>query len=307
MISGCSSKDKKDDVNSLNEETMQEENASVDLTARRPFLLCTIDYAQKEGDTLSLSLSVYLINGSFREDLNTSQIEFGGDLADAADVVIEESSTQSAAKEISFVLENSNLDPADLNLNASLLFKAGSILDEDGNAAQDLMYEHTLTFNDDEKFARENFESSYYPDTKTLVFKITGNGPAYGSMSLYTDYLELFSPYDGSYDAGADLSYIIFDFSDADSKLNDAYDLMATIFCIASDSQAKTYILNMDYQEELEEFYDASIYQTGNEANYAFYFGDTSKLSFKEKRIAADIDELLESGTLIEQQMGRKQ
>jgi hypothetical protein len=88
--------------------------------------------------------------------------------------------------------------------------KAGSVLNEDGNAVQDLNYEHELTFSDDERFGKENFESSYYADTKTLVFKITGDGPAYGGMGLYTDYLELFSPYDASYDASIDLAYIVF-------------------------------------------------------------------------------------------------
>jgi hypothetical protein len=63
----------------------------------------------------------------------------------------------------------------------------------------------------------------------------------------------------------------------------------------------------MDYQEELEEFYDVSIYQDGHEADYAFYFGDTSKLNLKEKTIVEDIEKLLKAGTLIEQQMGREQ
>jgi hypothetical protein len=291
VFTGCSSSTQTETENEQEEvasESVQEESIYYE-----PDVVYGIDYAQANEDELSISLLVYLINGSFVEDFTSEQIAFGSDLANAQNIEIVEIDAQRQKAEISFTLDNTDLDPADLDFNAKLTFKEGSILDELNVPASDLEFEQELTYSDTERSAN-TLETTYFSDTKTIVYRINKEGPEdiFGFIDFYEGIIR------GSRSYHYDISYFIFDFSNANSTLEDYFAVaMGARSVIESEYSAKTVVINLKDSNAFEEFSDFKNYAR---LKIQFVSGNTSDLNFNDANIYSSIQKQVQSGKLKE-------
>jgi hypothetical protein len=295
VFTGCSNSttESENEPEEVISETVQDENTADESIYYEPNVVYGIEYAQSDDDSLSVSLLVYLINGSFAEDFNTQQITFQGDLANAQNIQIVDIDTQHQKAEISFTLDNTDLDPADLHFNAKLTFADGSILDELETPASNLEFEQELSFSDTQR-SSDTLETIYFSDTKTIVYRISKEGPA--DFFAFLDFYE--GIVSGSRSYHYDISYFIFDFSNANSTLKDYLAVaMGAMNVIESEYNAKTVVINLKDKNAYEEFSDLRDY-----AGFKIQLvsGNTSDLNFNDKNIYSSIQEQVQSGKLKE-------
>jgi hypothetical protein len=288
LLYGCSTSNTQSSLESKENSTVQETDTSA------PAAFYSIDYAQKEDDSLSISLLVYLQDGTLASDFNADQIQFGQDLSNAANIAIESVNSELNKAQISFTLENTNMDPSDLDLNAELIFKAGSILNESGEPQEDLAYEEELSFSDSNK-ANAPVEAVYYKDTKTLVFKISSQGPS-SEDELIDSFENLVVSKEDNYESNL---RVIFDFSNASQNQTNPYASMLGILDIMADSRCQTLIVNMPNNRAYQNLQDQKS-RSATLYTYRFVSGDGSKIDYTKSSVYDDIEKLISNGSLKE-------
>jgi hypothetical protein len=288
LLSACSTSNTQNSSESLENSTELETDTSA------PAAFYYIDYAQKEDDNLSMSLLVYVRDGTFASDFNADQIQFGQDLSTASNITIESINAKQNKAQISFTLENTDLDPSDLDLNAELVFKAGSILNESSEAQEDLIYEEELCFNDSDK-ANEPVKATYYKDTKTLVFQISGQGPS-SEDELIDSFENLVVSKEENYESNL---RVIFDYSNASQDQTNPYASMMGIMDIMADSRCQTLIVNMPNNRAYQILQDQKS-RSATRYTYRFISGDGSKIDYSKSSVYDDIEKMISSGSFKE-------
>jgi hypothetical protein len=158
---GCSS-------NTAQEEITDESKED----SMQPILAASISSAEKEEDGWNLSMDFYALAGSFSSDFDASSITLGSDFENAEDLQVESVDEKQAV--ITITLSDVDFD-AENPLSGSIALEAGSLLDEDGNAAPSISYEDTFAYPDADRYASSGICSYIVDDNNYLVVKFQGD------------------------------------------------------------------------------------------------------------------------------------
>jgi hypothetical protein len=145
LLAGCSSNS---EDSQTADEMLSDAIASTDTDSDEPTAYFYLDYAEKDDDGLKLAINLYVQNGTIVEDLDADQLEFGGDLADAIGVKINEVDTEENKAVIWLTLPDTSLETTNLDLDMVITIKSGAVKVAEGQDAKDITLEQEISTDD---------------------------------------------------------------------------------------------------------------------------------------------------------------
>jgi hypothetical protein len=145
LLAGCSSNS---EDSQTADEMLSDAIASTDTDSDEPTAYFYLDYAEKDDDGLKLAINLYVQNGTIVEDLDADQLEFGGDLADAIGVKINEVDTEENKAVIWLTLPDTSLETTNLDLDMVITIKSGAVKAADGQDTKDITLEQEISTED---------------------------------------------------------------------------------------------------------------------------------------------------------------
>jgi hypothetical protein len=207
ILSGCSAS------TTTETESEIEDAAEQESTAITPAAFAGINYASQNDTGIELELSIYLANSTFSDSFSVDQLVFGQDLENASGVELLSINDENDTAQIQLSLENTDLDAEDLDLQASLVLPSGSIVDLDGNEADELSLEQELVYNDADRGS--GYTSTSFGNTDTVVYTLRSGivditdfmMPAYNLWEQDSSNLKLIFDFSRSYNLSSDTIY----------------------------------------------------------------------------------------------------
>lgn len=109
-----------------------------------------LDYVKaKEDGFIECSLLVEALEGSFKAEVDSKDISFDGDFAEATDVSVV--SNDGSVMEVSFVLPKGEFDADNFSVEATVLLADGVLLDNEGRAVGEIAEVAVYTFNENDR------------------------------------------------------------------------------------------------------------------------------------------------------------
>lgn len=279
-----------EDETELGASTQEETNTE------EPAALYFIDYAEEDEDIITLTLKVYLLEGTFAPDFDAERIVFGKDLSNAYDIKVSEMDENQSEAEICLSLSKADLDLENSDLHASMILKAGAVKDEDGQNMQDLLLEQDLIYASSDTKAAAPVTAQYLPDSKTLVYRFSGSDLAVSTMDLYDNVM---SGYLHSGNMHQLIRYIVLDFTNAKENTRDtSYILEAFTLTLRQQYNMEAIVLNGANTGTYTYRYLKSRKSKYGDDRIQYLAGDTFSLDFSSNSLYEDIQNLVNAGVL---------
>jgi hypothetical protein len=274
LFSGCSTQ------TSTETENTTSDAAKTESTAAAPTAFLGINYAQVNDTGVDLELSIYLANGRFLDTFSADQISFGQDFESASDIELVDISDENDTAQIQLTLENTDVDPQDLNLQASLSLPAGAVVDLDGNEIDDLNLEQELVYNDAERSS--GYTSTTFANTDTVVYTL---------RSGVTDITDFMMPAYNLWEQDASNLKLIFDFS---RSYNLSSDTIYGINLMIARLHPSIIFINANSSSYRQ------LLQAANASSKTVQFvsGTNSFINYSSASVYDDIQSLINSGKL---------
>jgi hypothetical protein len=274
LFSGCSTQ------TSTETENTTSDAAKTESTAAAPTAFLGINYAQVNDTGVDLELSIYLANGRFLDTFSADQISFGQDFESASDIELVDISDENDTAQIQLTLENRDVDPQDLNLQASLSLPAGAVVDLDGNEIDDLNLEQELVYNDAERSS--GYTSTTFANTDTVVYTL---------RSGVTDITDFMMPAYNLWEQDASNLKLIFDFS---RSYNLSSDTIYGINLMIARLHPSIIFINANSSSYRQ------LLQAANASSKTVQFvsGTNSFINYSSASVYDDIQSLINSGKL---------
>jgi hypothetical protein len=284
LISGCSSSEKseaEDDVIVETDAQTQDENRELEAYPV-PAAFLYLDYAQEEDEILDLDLTLYCGGGTFSDEFNIDQLEFGGDLAGAYDIEISEMNEQRTKASLTLKIEKGSLDPDNLNLDVALNVLSGAMINEDEIACEDRLVETQLTIVDEDKNLNK-VEIHLYPSTNTMLYVFNESKIEYEDIERpFLDAQDLIS-----------VNYLIMDFTKVKSMDNYAIKELQTVFGLSTPQ-----LLVLNPGDDTDFYTDLNVAAGLYCPNFQFVYGDNSLIDTKSKSVYNDLQNYIAKGKL---------
>jgi hypothetical protein len=270
LLAGCSSTPLETPV--ADEETMKAD----------PMVVTTLGYAEVEDNNLLLAIDMEVHNGSFADDFDAEDMTFGGALAGAQSVKVEDMNEERTSAVLWLGIDKGDLNAEDLNLSCSVTFAKDSLADADGTLQEEkTSFDFTLVSADADKAAEEDTsEYILMPDTNTVVMRFHGSGTSYENVrNAFLSAVDTFE----SHRSWGSVEYMVIDLTDCTSLPDRVASFITDMMARQS---TRTYFVNMDF--------DSTGYSFGDEwvdLGLAVS-GDNSLINYSSPSIYQDIDEM---------------